>query len=60
MLNLLVIANPVTGVDLQLVPLFIAGGVLIAAVIFGLIMSQVAKKNKQKKKAQKKNDNKQN
>ena len=58
MLNLLVIANPVTGVDLQLVPLFIAGGVLIAAVIFGLIMSQISKKNKQKKKAQKKNDNK--
>lgn len=48
--------NVFTGLNLDLVPIFITGGVLIAAVIAGVILSQVSKKNKKKKKAQKKDD----
>ena len=55
MLNL-IIENVNTGLNLNLVPVFIAGGVLVAAVIVGVVLSQVSKKNKQKKKSQKKSD----
>ena len=60
MLNLLieVTENVNTGVSPDLVPIFIAGGVLIAAAVLGIVLSQVSKKNKKKKKAQKKNDDK--
>ena len=51
-----VIVNVNTGLNLDLVPILIAGGVLIVAVVLGIVMSQISKKNKQKKKAQKKND----
>ena len=54
MLELLIIENVNTGTNLDLLPIFIAGGVLIAAVIFGVIMAQVSKNKKKKKKAQKK------
>ena len=54
MLELLVIENVNTGTALELLPLFIAGGVLIAAAIFGVVLSVISKKNKEKKKAQKK------
>lgn len=54
MLELLIIENVNTGTALELLPLFIAGGVLIAAAIFGVVISVISKKNKQKKKAQKK------
>ena len=58
MLSLLVIENPVTGLSLEILPFIIAGVVLVAAVVFGIVMSQVSKKNKQKKKDQKNNENK--
>ena len=54
MLELLVIENVNTGTALELLPLFITGGVLIAAAIFGVVLSVISKKNKEKKKAQKK------
>ena len=57
MLELLIIENVNTGTNLDLLPIFIAGGVLIAAVIFGVIMAQVSKNKKKKRKAQKKNSN---
>lgn len=57
MLELLIIENPVTGTNLEMLPFIIAGVVLVAAVVFGIVMSQISKKNKQKKKDQK-NDNK--
>lgn len=57
MLELLIIENVNTGTNLDLLPIFIAGGVLLAAVIFGVIMAQVSKNKKKKRKAQKKNSN---
>lgn len=47
--------NVNTGLNLDLVPILIVGGVLVAVIIFGLIMSQVSKNKKKKRKAQKKN-----
>ena len=58
MLKLLVIENPITGLNLEIIPFIIAGVVLVAVAVFGIVMSQVSKKNKQKKKEQKNNDNK--
>ena len=57
MLELLIIENVNTGVTQNLVPIFIAGGVLIAAIIFGVVLTVISKKNKEKKKAQKKAQN---
>lgn len=56
MFDLLADANVNTGLNLDLVPILIAGGVLIVAIVLGVVLSQVSKKNKKKKKAQKKND----
>lgn len=47
--------NVNTGLNLDLVPVIIAGSVLVVCVIVGIVVSQVSKKNKKKKKAQKKN-----
>ncbi|MCH5200342.1 MAG: hypothetical protein J1F60_05215 [Oscillospiraceae bacterium] len=54
MLHLLIIDNVNTGIGIDLLPILIAGGVVIAAIIFGVVLSVVSKKNKQKKKAQRK------
>ena len=53
-----VIVNVNTGLNLDLVPILIAGGVLVVAVVLGIVLSQVSKKNKKKKKAQKNNEDK--
>ena len=60
MLKLLtdVTENVNTGLNLDLVPVLIAGGVLVACIVIALIVSQVSKKNKKKRKAQRKNENK--
>ena len=49
--------NVNTGVGLDFLPIIIVGAILIAAIIFGIVMSQVSKNKKKKRKAQKKLDN---
>ena len=49
-------ANVNTGLNLDIVPILIAGGVLVVAIVLGIVLSQISKKNKKKKKEQKKNN----
>ena len=49
-------ANVSTGLNLDTVPILIAGGVLVVAIVLGIVLSQISKKNKKKKKEQKKNN----
>lgn len=56
MSNLIIeaVENVNTGLTLEFLPIIIAGVVLVAAIVLGIVLSQISKKNKKKKKAQKK------
>ena len=55
-----VVENVNTGTPLELLPIFIAGGVLVAAIILWVVMSQVSKNKNKKRKAEKKSESEKN